>query len=154
MKGRERRPRLAGLAAVMFVTLAPRARGDDFANARLAAGIDAYASKRFPEASDQLRIACFGLLDQPVVLTEALVRLALAQEAAGRRADAAATVHRFLAVEKRFTGYARARLDGPTRAAFESLLRSVVSADVLASVPSMSGAPPKAGAAPETRKEP
>ncbi len=154
MNGRGRRPLLAGLAVAALIALAPHARGDDFANARLAAGIDAYASKRFPEAADQFRIACFGLLEQPVVLTEGLARLALAQEAAGRKADATATLHRFLEIEKRFSGYARARLDGPTRAAFEALLKSHVSAEVLAAVPSISGAPPKAGAAPETRKAP
>ena len=145
---------LARLGVAALVVLATRARSDDFASARLTAGVDAYASKRFPEAVDQFRIACFGLLDQPVVLTEGLVRLALAQEAAGRKADATATLHRFLEIEKRFSGYARARLDGPTRAAFETLLKSHVSAEVLAAVPSMSGAPPKAGAAPETRKAP
>ncbi len=145
---------IARLGVVLFVALATRARSDGFTSARLAAGIDAYATKRFVEAADQFRIACFGLLDQPVALTEGLVRLALAQEAAGRKADAVATLHRFLEIEKRFSGYARARLDGPTRAAFEALLKSHVSAEVLAAVPSMSGSPPKAGAAPETRKAP
>ncbi len=84
MNSRRRRLLFARVAAVFLVGVAVRAQADDFTRARLATGIDAYASKRFAEASDQFRIACFGLLDQPVALTEGLVRLALAQDAAGR----------------------------------------------------------------------
>ena len=154
MNSRRRHLLLARVAVFVLVGAAAGVRADDFASARLAAGIDAYASKRFAEASDQFRLACFGLLDQPVALTEGLVRLALAQDAAGRKTDAAATLHRFLEIEKRFSGYARARLDAPTRAAFEALLRSRVSAEALVAVPSMSGSPPKAVDEPQTRKAP
>ncbi len=113
-------------------------RADEFAEARLASGIDAFKAKRYPEASDHFRIACFGLLDQPVLLTEGLVRLALAQEAAGRKGDAEKTLERFLDVERKFTAYAKARLDAPTRAEFQTLLRGRLPADVLATVPSLS----------------
>ena len=122
--------------ALLFGTPAA-ARADEFAEARMASGIDAFRAKRYLEASDQFRIACFGLLDQPVLLTEGLVRLALAQEGAGRKADVEKTLDRFLFVERKFAGYAKSRLDSPTRAEFQALLRARLPADVLATVPSV-----------------
>lgn len=142
------------MVAGLLTGIGTNARADDFTNARMAAGIDAYQSRRFAEASDQFRIACFGLLDQPVVLSEGLARLTLAQEAAGARADVEATLARFLAVERRFGTYAKSRLDAPTRAEFERILLVRVSADTIAGVPSLAGLSGKAAPAAETRKEP
>ena len=142
-----------GVAAVLAGTATP-ARGDDFTNARMTDGIDAYQARRYAEASDQFRLACFGLLDQPVVLTEGLVRLALAQQAAGRRADVTVTLRRFLDVEKRFAGYAKARLDTGGRTAFETLLRSQVPPEALLGVPSLSSQSAKADDAAKPRNDP
>jgi hypothetical protein len=149
-----RRLFVATVAAAVLSGIAAGARGDDFATARMADGIEAYRAQRFAEASDQFRLACFGLLDQPPVLTEGLVRLALAQEAAGRRGDVTVTLRRFLEVEKRFAPYAKARLDAGTRSAFETLLKARIAPEALAGVPSMSGSPAKAGGAPEPRNVP
>jgi hypothetical protein len=142
-----------GVTAILAGTATP-ARGDDFTNARMADGIDAYQARRYAEASDQFRLACFGLLDQPVVLTEGLVRLALAQQAAGRRADVTVTLSRFVEVEKHFTGYAKARLDAGVRTSFETLLRSQVPPETLLGVPSLSGPSAKADDAAKPRKVP
>jgi hypothetical protein len=149
-----RRLFVATVTVAILAGFAPGSRADEFASARMADGIGAYQAQRFAEASDQFRLACFGLLDQPVVLTEGLVRLALAQEAAGRRTDVTGTLRRFLEIEKRFAGYAKGRLDPVTRTAFENLLRSRVAPDALAGVPSMSGPPAKAGGAAEPGKTP
>ena len=134
---------------------AVHARADAFAEARLARGIDAVRTKRYSEASDQFRIACFGLLDEPILLTEGLVRLTLAQEAAGRRADVEKTLERFLDVERRFAVYAKSRLDAPTREGFQALLRARLPADVIAAVPSLAALSGKTGdPGAETRKKP
>jgi hypothetical protein len=145
------RLRLVSLAALLLAGASEAA--DDFTNARLSAGMEAYRSRRYAEASDQLRVACFGLLDKPEALTEALVWLAIAQEAAGRTADVTVTVNRFLEVERRFSAYARLRLEPATRAAFEGILRARATPEALASVPAFA-APGKAGATPEARKQP
>lgn len=142
-------------AAVVLLGAPSLGRADEFAQGRLASGIDAFRAKRYTEASDQFRIACFGLLDQPVLLTEGLVRLALSQEAAGRRADVEKTLNRFLEVERRFAGYANSHLDAPTRAELQTLLRARVPADAIAAVPSLAGLAGKAGApGVESRKKP
>lgn len=132
-------------AAVVLLGAPSLGRADEFAQGRLASGIDAFRAKRYAEASDQFRIACFGLLDQPVLLTEGLVRLALSQEAAGRRADVEKTLNRFLEVERRFAGYANSHLEAPTRAEFQTLLRARVPVDAIAAVPSLARPPAQVG---------
>ena len=142
-------------AALLVLGVPSVGRADEFAEGRLASGIDAFRAGRYIEASDQFRIACFGLLDQPVLLTEGLVRLALAQEAAGRKADVEKTLHRFLDLERRFSGYATCRLDAPMRGEFLALLRARIPADAIAAVPSLAGHAGKAGPpGAESRKAP
>ncbi len=51
----------------------------------MVAGRQAFAAKNWVEAKDSFRIAAFGFLDLPVMLTEALAYLALAQSGLGRR---------------------------------------------------------------------
>jgi tetratricopeptide (TPR) repeat protein len=115
------------------------AGSDDFNYQRLQEGRMAFQQKRFGEAINQFRVAAFGSLDEPTVLTECLVRLALAQAAAGKTSDADETLARFVDVEKRFGGFARANLDAETRTEFQTLLKKRVAPATLASVPSLSG---------------
>ncbi|MCL4838034.1 MAG: hypothetical protein KJ058_08725, partial [Thermoanaerobaculia bacterium] len=51
-------------------------------------------------AARDLRLACFGLLDEPPALAGCLGRLLLAQQAAGSGEDAAATAARLVEVEE------------------------------------------------------
>jgi hypothetical protein len=95
---------------------------EDFYEARLVAGYEAMRAERVPEAIDQFRIAAFGLMEKPPLLTEALVRLALAQDAIGSKVAADETVKRFAEVERRFGAYSAARLEPTARAAFGKLL--------------------------------
>lgn len=121
------------LIAVLF-GFASSAVGQDFSETRLKEGEDAYRQRRFPEAVDQLRIAAFGLMDRPALLSEALVHLSLAQEAAGRREDAQATVARFAEVERRFAPYGTAKLESAVRSDFESRFRQRLPPSVPATV--------------------
>jgi TonB family protein len=120
---------------------------EDFYEARLVAGYEAMRAKRVPEAIDQLRIAAFGLMDRPPLLSEALVRLALAQEAIGPKQGAAETIKRFVDVERRFGAFTKARLEPTARTAFRNLFAKHVPAATIASLPSFGGPPPTSGPA-------
>ncbi len=122
-----------------MMSLLGAARADEFNDERLRAGQEAYAARHDVEAIDQFRIAAFGSLDKPVVLSECLVRLALAQSGAEKTADTRATLDRFLEVERRFGGYAQANLQPEIRSAFKVLLFSRVPQATVLSIPSMAG---------------
>ncbi|HKD17570.1 MAG TPA: hypothetical protein VKG23_06845, partial [Thermoanaerobaculia bacterium] len=128
---------LAVLAGMMSSVAALRA--DDFNEDRLRDGQDAYAAKRYADAIDQFRIAAFGSLDHPPVLSESLVRLALAETAANKSSDAGATLERFIEVERRFPSYAKANLQPEIRSAFQTLLLARVPQATILSVPSLAG---------------
>ncbi len=113
------------------------ARAQDFYDEQLRAGRDSFQAGRTLEAADELRIAAFGLLDRPQLLSEALVRLAIAQNSLGNSAALAHTLERFLDVESRFQMYAKLTLDPSTRSAFETLLKKSVPRATIAAVPSL-----------------
>ncbi len=117
----------------------PRASlfADEFSLERLRAGEEALRARRVPEAVDQLRIACFGLLDQAEPLSECLVNLTLALEAARRPADVETTLNRFLEAERRFAAYAKADLSRESRREFEALILGRVPVETIVSVPSL-----------------
>jgi tetratricopeptide (TPR) repeat protein len=130
------------LLLAVVVAMMPSAtvlRADDFNQDRLHDGQDAYAAKRYAEAIDQFRIAAFGSLDRPPLLSECLVRLALAEAAANKSADAGATLERFIEVERRFQSYAKANLQPEIRSSFQALLLARVPQATILSMPSLAG---------------
>ncbi len=110
---------------------------EDFNQARLRSGQDLYGGKKYLEAIGQFRVAAFGYLDKPASLSECLVWLALAQTAAGKAADADATILRFLEVERRFPSYPQASLQPEIRTDFRALLLRRVPEATLLSIPSL-----------------
>lgn len=126
--------RRVGIAGFLLL-LAIGARADDFYDVRLRVGQEAYREKRFREAGDNFRIAVFGFLDRPPALSSALARLALAQEAAGRKDEADAALARFLLVERQFGVYDPQSLEGPIRSEFHALLVRRVPAESLRGLP-------------------
>jgi hypothetical protein len=126
-------------AAIWMMPPVSILKADEFSEERLRDGQEAYAAKRYADAIDAFRIAAFGSLEKPPMLSECLVRLSLAQSAAGKSADVGATLERFLDVERRFPAYAKANLDPDTRAAFKTLLFSRVPQATVLSVPSLAG---------------
>ena len=114
-------------------------RADEFTDERLHDGQESYAAKRYAEAVDEFRIAAFGSLDKPTVLSECLVRLSLAEAAAAKNSDVGATLERFLDVERRFSAYAKANLQPEIRASFKTLLLSRVPQATVVSIPSLAG---------------
>lgn len=115
----------------------PAARGDEFSDARLRAGEDACVGRRYLDAIAQLKIAAFGALDRPPVLSEALVWLVLSQNGAGRPADVQTTLDRFMDVERRFGAYPKAKLEADTRSSFQAILLKQVPQSTILSTPSL-----------------
>ncbi len=115
------------------------ARSEDFYETRLRDGQEAFREKLFLQAVEELRIASFGFLDRPVLLSESLARLSLAQAAAGQSAEADATLLRFLEVERRFRPYAQVQLEPEIRKEFELFLLRRMPPSTLLSLPALAG---------------
>ncbi len=130
------RTKILVVAVVLLTVLAPSASqaADGFYAARLQDGKLAFQTGSAAEAADLLRVACFGLMDQPDLLSEGLVWLVLAQQKLGRGSETDATLRRFLDVEKRFAVYAKVALPAEVRKAFEAVLKARVPPDALRSV--------------------
>lgn len=92
------------------------------------------------QAADKLRLACFGMLDEPTALAPCLAHLLLALDAADAATDdVEAVVDRLLEVEQRFRGWSEADTrfaPGPQlRGRVEVLLERYAAADLLARTP-------------------
>lgn len=90
------------LVAVAPATVAEEQDVHPFYRGLLADGIRAFDAADYDRASEELRIAAFGLLDAPEELAVALTRLALAQDAIGDAEGAAVTQRRLAELEARF----------------------------------------------------
>ncbi len=138
------------LTSLGLLALAPAVLAQGFAETQLRVGQAALSAGRPQEAADDLRIAAFGLLDRPAMLCEALETLAVAQDKAGQKAPADATLARLVEISRAFPACREARLEPGLRADFESLARKKLSpalADqILASPPSPTAAPTAAPA--------
>jgi Flp pilus assembly protein TadD len=129
---------VALLAAALQLALLPRAAGaytDPFYLDLLRDGMAAYDHGEFPAAAKQLRLACFGMLDDPLPLGACLTRLSLAQAGAGDGDGFRETFHRLVAVEDRFGAYTKAELPPEIRAAFEQRAVALVPASTLEALP-------------------
>jgi tetratricopeptide (TPR) repeat protein len=132
-----RRTTIALLLAASALLAPAAGAADDFYVSRLQEGRVAFQTGRTAEAADLLRIACFGLMDNPPLYSEGIVWLGLAQERQGRTADVDATLRRFLEAEKRFGGYNRIVLPADVRKEFDGVLVRRLPQEVLLSLPSL-----------------
>ena len=122
---------------IAFLVAAPLLAADDFYEQQLRAGKADFQASRVPQAADEFRIASFGLMQQPVLLQEALARLAIAQNSLGQTDDLKKTIDRFIDVEQRFGPYAGVNLDPPIRAKFEEMIARQVPRSTLQSIPTL-----------------
>ncbi len=129
------RPCLLTTFLLVIATVAEAA--DPFYLRLLRQGTDAYNRRDFVAAERQLRTACFGLLDEPEVLADGLVRLGLAQAATGDTTGFAASFQRVAEVEERFGGYSKAALPADIRGAYQRLVLKLVPGPTLAERPAM-----------------
>jgi tetratricopeptide (TPR) repeat protein len=102
-------------------------------------GIHHYDLGDAATARYELRLACFGMLDDPEQLAECLARLALAQAASEDDVGFADTFRRIADLEQRFGAWSGTALDGETRAKFDQLVLAKVPAGTLAVSPGFSG---------------
>ena len=119
----------------------PAAAYDDFYARRLALGKQAFAEGKATEAAEELRVACFGMLEVPEALTDCTARLALAQSAAGRTAETDATLDRFLMLEARFGLFAKIDLEPKLKANFRDLVKKRKGVDLAMAVPTATPTP-------------
>jgi hypothetical protein len=125
------------LAGAVALAAPPPARAvaDPFYLDLLRDGAQSYARGDYAAAAKQLRVACFGMLDEPDQLAACLTRLAVAQGAAANPDGFRETFRRLAEVEDRFGAYGRADLPADIRAAFEERALAVVPAATLAAIP-------------------
>jgi tetratricopeptide (TPR) repeat protein len=118
---------------------APGVGPADFNDARLQSGRAMYDLQRYLEAIDQFRVAAFGYLDRPPQLSEALARLILAQNAAGRTDDVKVSVLRYVDLQRRFPSYPPTGLEPERQEEFRAVLLKQVPENTLAGIPAFSG---------------
>ena len=122
-------------AALLPFPARPAAAADPFYLGLLRDGTAAYNRKDYAQAAHDLRLACFGLLDEPAPLGDCLVRLAAAQGAAGDADGFLATFGRLAEAEERFGVYGRLALPPEIKEAFEERAAATVPPSTLAAVP-------------------
>jgi tetratricopeptide (TPR) repeat protein len=120
---------------LLAATPPARAATDPFYLDLLHEGIQSYERADYPAAAKKLRLACFGLLDDPPQLAACLARLGLAQAAAGDSDAFRETFRRIVEVEDRYGAYGRADLPPEVRAAFEQRALAGVPATTLEAIP-------------------
>lgn len=125
------------LVLPLLLTATIASADDSFYETRLASGKQAYVEKRMPDAVADLRIAAFGFLERPALLSETLVWLTLAETASKRPERIRWALTRFLEVETKFHPYRQLALDAPSRGAFEKILVATLSPDAIASIPTL-----------------
>lgn len=123
------------LGAALLARTAAGAVADPFYLDLLRDGAQAYARGEFAIAVKELRLACFGLLDDPPQLASCLTRLALAQGAAGNADGFRESFRRLAEVEDRFGAFSKAELTADVRAAFEQRVLAGIPVSTLEAMP-------------------
>ena len=134
-------------------TLSPATAAiDPFYQGLLRSGQTAFDIKDYASAVRDLRLACFGMLDEPKVLADCLARLALAQDRANDLEGFRGTFQRLVDVEERFKAYSQGNLPAELRASLEQRLAARLPASALQSTPAFR--PAAAAAVPSTPAPP
>jgi len=125
---------LATLGLAIAMPSATRA-ADPFYEGLLAEGATAYERGLYPAATEAFHLACFGLLEEPPRLAACLVKLGLAQAAAGDPDGLRESFERIGQIEDRFGAYREALIPEEERLAFETELARHVPRTQLGQVP-------------------
>lgn len=108
---------------------------DPFYLGLLRDGQAAFDRKDYVKAERDLRLACFGMLDEPKALADCLVRLALAQDRANDEDGFRDTFQRLTEIEDRFKAYTQADLPAELRTSLEQRLAARLPPATLQSAP-------------------
>ncbi len=110
----------ASILVVLVTAPSPAAAAvDSFYRNRMEAGVQAFAAGDWPAAARQLRIACFGYLEEPVGLAAGLIRLAIAQAEMGDDEGVRTVFLRLIQLEERYSAYSEAKVPAQVRKRFE-----------------------------------
>ncbi|MEO8218982.1 MAG: hypothetical protein ABI718_18050 [Acidobacteriota bacterium] len=142
--------RTAGAALLFMMACISANAADDFYGDRLeAAQIELRAGNNL-DAEDDLRLAAFGMLNNPesLIVSEAL--LSIARSRLGRQSESIETMERFVRLESRFQVYSPTLLLPEFRREFEALLKKSVAKETLARIASLA---PIVGAAPARQND-
>jgi tetratricopeptide (TPR) repeat protein len=101
-------------------------------------GQHAFDRKDFAAAARDLRLACFGMLDEPRPLADCLARLALAQDRLEDADGFGATFQRLVEVEDRFKAYSQGDLAPELKVLLEPRVAVRIPAATLAGIPAFS----------------
>ena len=122
------------LTVAVFVALWNPTTGnaaDPFYDRLLRDGVQSYSRGDYAHAAKTLRLACFGLLDEPTVLARGLTYLALAQAENDDESAFAETFDRVLEIEDKFQAFSQLELDDDLKQAFEAHLHRQIEVNVL-----------------------
>jgi len=123
------------LTLLLAMAALPLAAADLFYMDLMRDGVHAYDRGDFGVAARHLRLACFGMLDEPKLLGECLARLALAQDKGKDVNGFRETFGRLVEVEERFQGYSQSSLPPAVRTALEQRMAALIPAPTLAASP-------------------
>jgi tetratricopeptide (TPR) repeat protein len=149
--------RLSAILLLLLLAAAPAAAVDPFYQGLLRDGQYAFDRKDYPRAARDLRLACFGMLEEPKPLVDCLARLALAQDRAENVEDFRETFQRLVELEERFKAYSQGDLTPELRAALESRVAARVPEATLNTAPAFRSTLPansKAAAVTPPREKP
>jgi tetratricopeptide (TPR) repeat protein len=124
------------LSASLLLAAHAALAADPFYLRQLREGSDSFNRRDWSGAIGHLRVACFGLLDEPMLLADGLTRLALAQGAGGDLEGVRTTFQRLVEIEERFSAYRKADIPADMRKAVEDLFVAVVPEVTLRTTPS------------------
>ena len=119
---------------LLFLSALPAAAVEPFYQGLLREGVLQYDRGDYPGSARTLKIACFGMLDEPKALAGCLARLALAQDRYDDAEGFQDTFRRIAEVEERFGGWTGAELPADARAALEQRLIARIPAATLRSI--------------------
>jgi tetratricopeptide (TPR) repeat protein len=143
------------LLLLLLAAWPARAAVDPFYQTLLREGEHAYDRKDYQAAAHDLRLACFGMLDEPRQLADCLARLALAQDRLNDVEAFRDTFQRLVEIEERFKAYSQAELTPELRGSLEQRLAARLPAATLAGAPAFrSTIPAKPGPAAIAKAEP
>lgn len=128
-------------------------KSDPFYSTLVEDGIRSFERRDYLRASEDLRIASFGLLENPPELARAIAYLALAQGAAGNREGFERSYRRLTDLESRFQAYSAAALTADARSALEQVVRSHFGTAGLDGSTSTGAEEPTMASAPVTRPQ-
>lgn len=128
-------PIALGILCFATVAPAPAAAAHPHYERLLLRGTIALEQGAHAEAARDLRLACFGLLDEPRTLAVCLTRLALAQTGSGDEEGFRDTFRRVVEVEERFGAYRQADVEPGARAAFEAEVAARIPVRILETTP-------------------